>query len=109
MIARRIPQRGDVHWLNLEPVSGREMQGRPLFVVISPKETNAFGVSLAVAITRGGAASRSPSGDERLRGWPCAIRSAASIWMLGGVTGAPLSSRAWTPPPQPKSLPGRSA
>ena len=58
MIRRRIPQRGDVYWVNPDPVSGGEMKGRHPFVVISPKEINAFGVSITVAITSGGAASR---------------------------------------------------
>lgn len=58
MIRRRIPQRGDVYWINPDPVSGREMEGRHPFVVITPKEINAHGVAITVAITSGGPAAR---------------------------------------------------
>ncbi|MFN8010215.1 MAG: type II toxin-antitoxin system PemK/MazF family toxin [Holophagaceae bacterium] len=56
---RRIPQRGDVYWVNPNPVAGREMKDRHPFVVITPKEINAFGVCMMVPVTSGGAAARS--------------------------------------------------
>ena len=58
MIRRRIPQRGDVFWVDPNPVSGHEMKDRHRFVVITPKEINALGVSMMVPITSGGAFAR---------------------------------------------------
>lgn len=58
MIRRRVPQQGDVYWVNPNPVAGREMKDRHRFVVITPKEINALGVAMLVPITSGGAAMR---------------------------------------------------
>ena len=58
MSARRIPQRGDVYWIDPNPVAGRKMKDRHRFVVITPKEINALGVAMAVPITSGGAFAR---------------------------------------------------
>ena len=58
MIRRRIPQQGDVYWIDPNPVAGREMKGRHRFVVITPKEINALGVAMTVPITSGGAFAR---------------------------------------------------
>ena len=58
MMRRRIPQQGDVYWVNPNPVAGREMKDRHRFVVITPKEINALGVAMLVPITSGGAAIR---------------------------------------------------
>lgn len=58
MIRRRVPQQGDVYWVNPNPVAGREMKDRHRFVVITPKEINALGVAMMVPITSGGAAMR---------------------------------------------------
>jgi mRNA interferase ChpB len=54
MMRRRIPQRGDVYWIGPKPIAGREMKDRHRFVVITPKEINALGVSIAVPIANGG-------------------------------------------------------
>lgn len=58
MIRRRVPQQGDVYWVNPNPVAGREMKDRHRFVVITPKEINALGVAMLVPITSGGAVMR---------------------------------------------------
>lgn len=58
MIRRRVPQQGDVYWVNPNPVAGREMKDRHRFVVITPKEINALGVAMLVPVTSGGAAVR---------------------------------------------------
>ena len=58
MIRRRVPQQGDVYWVNPNPVAGREMKGLHRFVVITPKEINALGVAMLVPITSGGVAIR---------------------------------------------------
>ena len=58
MIRRRIPQRGDMYWIDPNPVAGREMKDRHRFVVITPKEINVLGVAMMVPITSGGAFAR---------------------------------------------------
>ncbi|WP_285419750.1 type II toxin-antitoxin system PemK/MazF family toxin [Pseudomonas sp. efr-133-TYG-5] len=59
MVRRQPPQRGDVYWIDPNPVAGREMMNRHRFVVITPREINALGVSMMVPITSGGNFSRS--------------------------------------------------
>ena len=58
MSARRVPQRGDVYWIDPNPVAGREMRDRHRFVVVTPPEINKLGVSMAVPVTSGGAFAR---------------------------------------------------
>lgn len=58
MVRSDVPRRGDVYWIDPNPVAGREMKDRHRFVVITPKEINALGVSMTVPITTGGAFAR---------------------------------------------------
>ncbi|OYV50599.1 MAG: type II toxin-antitoxin system PemK/MazF family toxin [Candidimonas sp.] len=58
MVRRTVPQRGDVYRIDPNPVSGREMEDRHRFVVITPKEINALGVCMTVPVTSGGNFSR---------------------------------------------------
>ena len=58
MIKRRIIRRGDVYWVDPNPVAGREMKDRHRFIVITPKEINALGVAMLVPVTSGGAFAR---------------------------------------------------
>jgi mRNA interferase ChpB len=54
----RIPARGEIWLVNLDPTVGREQQGmRPVFVV-SEKKLNAIGLSVACPVTQGGQQSR---------------------------------------------------
>ena len=59
---RRVPQRGDVYWIDPNPLSpklsGREMRDRHRFVVVTPLEINKLGVSITVPVTSGGAFAR---------------------------------------------------
>ena len=55
MIRSNVPRRGDVYWIDPNPVAGREMKNRHRFVVITPIEINRLGVSMTVPITTGGA------------------------------------------------------
>lgn len=55
---RRVPQRGDVYWIDPNPVAGREMRDRHRFVVVAPLEINKLGVSITVPVTSGGAFAR---------------------------------------------------
>lgn len=58
MPRRTVPQRGDVYWIDPNPVAGREMKDRHRFMVITPREINALGVCMTVPITSGGAYTR---------------------------------------------------
>ena len=55
---RRVPQRGDVYWIDPNPVAGCEMRNRHRFVVVTPLEINKLGVSITVPVTSGGAFAR---------------------------------------------------
>lgn len=58
MNARRVPQRGDVYWIDPNPVAGREMRDRHRFVVVTPSEINKLGIAMTVPVTSGGAFAR---------------------------------------------------
>lgn len=58
MVRGNVPRRGDIYWIDPNPVSGREMKDRHRFVVITPKEINALGVCMTVPVTTGGAFAR---------------------------------------------------
>ncbi|MDP3898515.1 MAG: type II toxin-antitoxin system PemK/MazF family toxin [Mesorhizobium sp.] len=58
MVCSSVPKRGDVYWIDPNPVAGREMKDRHRFVVITPKEINALGVSMTVPVTTGGTFTR---------------------------------------------------
>tara|TARA_R110002020_G_scaffold92838_2_gene224332 strand:- start:1552 stop:1923 length:372 start_codon:yes stop_codon:yes gene_type:complete len=58
MIRSNVPRRGDVFWIDPNPLAGREMKNRHRFVVITPREINALGVAMTVPITTGGAFTR---------------------------------------------------
>jgi mRNA interferase ChpB len=58
VIRRRVPQRGDVYWVDPNPVSGHEMKDLHRFVVITRIEINALGVAMTVPIISGGAFAR---------------------------------------------------
>jgi mRNA interferase MazF len=52
MVKTYIPERGDIVWLNFNPGSGHEQQGRRPAIVISPKEYNGkTGLGLFCPIT----------------------------------------------------------
>ena len=55
MVRSSVPRRGDVYWIDPNPVAGREMKDRHRFAVITSREINALGVSVTVPITTGGA------------------------------------------------------
>jgi mRNA interferase ChpB len=58
MVRSDVPRRGDVYWIDPNPVAGREMKDRHRFVVITPRQINALGVSMTVPITTGGSFAR---------------------------------------------------
>ncbi len=58
MSRRRVPRRGDVYWIDPNPIAGREMKDRHRFVVITPKEINQLGLAMTVPVASGGAMAR---------------------------------------------------
>lgn len=58
MVRGSVPQRGDVYWIDPNPVAGREMKDRHRFVVVTPREINVLGVAMTVPVTTGGAFAR---------------------------------------------------
>lgn len=58
MTKQRIPQRGDIYWIDPNPIAGREMKDKHRFVIITLMEINALGVAMAVPITTGGKFAR---------------------------------------------------
>ena len=58
MAVTKIPQQGDVYWIDLDSISGQEMLKKHRFMVITPEEINALGVSMLVPITGPGALSQ---------------------------------------------------
>lgn len=58
MVRSGVPRRGDVYWIDPNPVAGREMKNRHRFVVITPHEINVFGVCMTVPIATGGGFTR---------------------------------------------------
>lgn len=58
MTRSKVPDRGDVYWIDPNPVSGHEIKNKHRFVIITLKEINALGISMTVPITNGGNFSR---------------------------------------------------
>ena len=58
MVRGSVPRRGDIYWIDPNPVAGREMKDRHRFVVITPREINALGVCMTVPVATGGNFSR---------------------------------------------------
>lgn len=64
----RVPDRGDVYLIDLEPTRGREQRGkRPVFVV-SPALFNRRGVVIVLPISQGAALSRNTGFASTLMG-----------------------------------------
>ncbi len=55
---RRRIERGDLYWIDPNPVAGREMRDTHPFVVITPAPINALELAMAVPVTSGGAFSQ---------------------------------------------------
>lgn len=54
MIRAMIPDQGDVYWIDPNPIAGREIKDNHRFIIITKKEINALGLSMAVPVTSGG-------------------------------------------------------
>jgi mRNA interferase ChpB len=58
MTKHRVPQKGDIYWIDPNPITGREMKDKHRFIVITSKEINVLGIAITVPITSGGVFSR---------------------------------------------------
>lgn len=59
MSKSRIPDRGDIYWVTLNPTAGHELQGDPRPVlVLTPKAFNRITPPLCAPITQGGNLAR---------------------------------------------------
>ena len=58
MMRRRIAQRGDVYWIDPNPIAGREIKDLHRFVVITPQAINAPGIAMTVPVTGAGTFAR---------------------------------------------------
>lgn len=55
----RIPERGDIYWVTLNPTAGREQQGDPRpILVLTPAAFNRITPPLCAPITQGGELAR---------------------------------------------------
>lgn len=68
-MSRRLPARGDILLLSLDPIRGREIRGsRPVMVLSADAFNRASGLLLVVPISQGGAASRETGFSVSLMG-----------------------------------------
>ena len=58
VVRRRIPERGDILHVSLDPTLGKEQQGSRYALVLSPAVFNRFGLALVCPITQGGSFAR---------------------------------------------------
>ena len=64
----RVPARGDIYHVDLEPTRGKEQRGRRYVFVVSPAEHNRRGVVVALPISQGETRSRSTGFASTLMG-----------------------------------------
>jgi mRNA interferase ChpB len=64
----RIPERGDIYHIDLDPVRGREQRGRRYVFVLSPKEFNQRGLAIALPVSQGETLARSTGFASTLMG-----------------------------------------
>ena len=67
----RIPSSGEIWFVNLNPIVGREQQGTRPVLVVSKKEFNRLGLCVVCAITQGGQQSRYAGFAVTLMGTGC--------------------------------------
>jgi mRNA interferase ChpB len=64
----RIPDRGDIYHIDLEPPKGREQRGRRFVFVLSPAEHNRRGLVIALPVSQGHTLARSTGFASTLMG-----------------------------------------
>ena len=67
----RVPARGEIWFVQLNPVSGREQQGARPVLVVSDKEFNRLGLCVICPVTQGGQQSRYAGFAVTLMGAGC--------------------------------------
>lgn len=67
----RVPDRGEIWHVDLDPTRGSEQRGARFVFVISPKAFNAGGLALVCPVTRGGSAARYSGFAVTLMGTGC--------------------------------------
>ena len=67
----RVPERGEIWHLDLDPTRGGEQRGARFVFVVSPKAFNAGGLVLVCPVTQGGAAARYAGFAVTLMGTGC--------------------------------------
>lgn len=83
-MAKFIPERGDVVWLNLDPQAGHEQKGRRPALTISPKEYNSkTGLAIFVPIT------------TQSKGYPFEVQIPEGIKISGVILSDHIKSLDW--------------
>jgi mRNA-degrading endonuclease toxin of MazEF toxin-antitoxin module len=67
----RIPARGEIWFVNLDPTAGREQQGARPVLLVSDQAFNRLGLSIVCPITQGGQQSRYAGFAVTLMGAGC--------------------------------------
>lgn len=80
----RIPDRGDVVWMNSHPQAGHEQSGRRPAVVLSPASYNGrVGLALLCPVT------------SRVKGYPFEVQLPAGLPIAGAVLADQMKSLDW--------------
>lgn len=80
----RIPDRGDIYWLDFNPQVGREQAGRRPALVLSPKSYNArIGLALMCPIT------------SQIKGYPFEVELRGPGKIRGAILADHLKSLDW--------------
>lgn len=83
-MSRRIPGRGDVYWIDLQPQSGREQRGRRPAVVLSPEVYNAkVGLAICCPLT------------TQVKGYPFEVVLPEGLPARGAVLADQVKSLDW--------------
>lgn len=84
MVARYVPGRGEVVWLQFDPQAGHEQAGRRPAVIVSPREYNAkTGLALCCPIT------------SRIKGYPFEVALAEESEVSGVILADQVKSLDW--------------
>ncbi|MEI6806691.1 MAG: type II toxin-antitoxin system PemK/MazF family toxin [Myxococcaceae bacterium] len=58
MTRPKTPKKGDVYWIDSNPVPGMESQNKHRFIVITPKKINELGIVMTIPVASGGILSK---------------------------------------------------
>jgi mRNA interferase MazF len=84
LVSRRIPNRGDIFWLEFHPQSGHEQQGRRPAVVLSPASYNGkVGLAIFCPVT------------SQVKGYPFEVLLPEGLPAQGAVLSDQLKSLDW--------------